>query len=522
MNMLVAKLWPRINKVVQKVAYETVTPQIREKLPHLLQSHFGFTKFTLGSTPLVLGPIEFYEKPEGLKLEIGINLHSSIDIEMHLGATVGIKSIRFSGKLVLQLGPLIDESPIVGGVVAYFIDPPNIDLDFTGLANVADAPGLAGIVRGVIESVVEGVMVLPNVISVPLATEQQVDRALLSMPKPLGVLRVAAVKAAGLTGADLHLFSKATSDPYVKVTLADREWRSSTVKETCDPTWTEEDCHDFIVFDRDQKLSIQVYDEDRMSRDDLLGGAKPLMVSEALESSLVPIALLEDVTPHCSDAARRGDVTLRFEWLKLIPGQLGTMGSCLVVEVHKIILPTELGRAAAFSVKIGDEERRTPVVAAAPKAIAGTTQALQEVVTRCKENGIDCPTTVKITGLTEECVAELRGEKKRVPGAEEAAGKEAAGLKFAKSTLDVERVLYLPVSADYVQCGALDLSVLDIKGKKVLGKGSLELKEVIASPGLTYSPSDPHGIWLIGEGGQKVQVQVTVSLLGLLQDGEKK
>ena len=34
----------------------------------------------------------------------------------------------------------------------------------------------------------------------------------------------------------------------------------------------EEDCHDFMVFDRDQKLSIQVYDEDRMSRDDFLGG----------------------------------------------------------------------------------------------------------------------------------------------------------------------------------------------------------------------------------------------------------
>ena len=38
---------------------------------------------------------------------------------------------------MLRLGPLINEMPIVGGITAYFVDAPELDLDFTGLGDMA-------------------------------------------------------------------------------------------------------------------------------------------------------------------------------------------------------------------------------------------------------------------------------------------------------------------------------------------------------------------------------------------------
>ena len=54
-----------------------------------------------------------------------------------------------------------------------------------------------------------------------------------------------------LAGRQLKAMDRGgTSDPYVRMRLADKEWSSSVVKKTCDPVWKEEDMVDFLVFDR--------------------------------------------------------------------------------------------------------------------------------------------------------------------------------------------------------------------------------------------------------------------------------
>eukprot|EP00913_Durusdinium_trenchii_P005563 g5183.t1 len=58
--------------------------------------------------------------------------------------------------------------------------------------------------------------------------EEIVDTATLRDPKPVGVLRVSVIEGRHLYGNDSHLFSNPTSDPYVRIRLADDETRRTS------------------------------------------------------------------------------------------------------------------------------------------------------------------------------------------------------------------------------------------------------------------------------------------------------
>ena len=48
-----------------------------------------------------------------------------------------------------------------------------------------------------------------------------------------------------------------------KVTMANDTWSSSVVKQELNPVWCGEQ-HDFVVFDQDQHMAIEVLDEVRL------------------------------------------------------------------------------------------------------------------------------------------------------------------------------------------------------------------------------------------------------------------
>ena len=63
---------------------------------------------------------------------------------------------------------LIPMPPLVSAVVAYFIAPPKIDFDLTGLANVADNPLISKTVRSTVVNALSTQLVNPHRIVVPL------------------------------------------------------------------------------------------------------------------------------------------------------------------------------------------------------------------------------------------------------------------------------------------------------------------------------------------------------------------
>lgn len=104
--------------------------------------------------------------------------------------------------------------PLVSAVVAYFIAPPTIDFDLTGLANVADNPLISKTVRSTVVNAISTQLVNPHRIVVPLgAPDASIYRyfhnilLLLPLsnfrwPMPKFIAKITVKEAADLVDAD--------------------------------------------------------------------------------------------------------------------------------------------------------------------------------------------------------------------------------------------------------------------------------------------------------------------------------
>ena len=76
-------------------------------------------------------------------------------------------------------------------------------------------------------------------------------------------------KAEGLEGKDFTLLRKKTSDPYVNICVGDRIVKRTSIKyKTCDPEWNESFQ---ITVDRDERVSLEVFDHDQFTENDPMG-----------------------------------------------------------------------------------------------------------------------------------------------------------------------------------------------------------------------------------------------------------
>ena len=81
-------------------------------------------------------------------MEMDIEYDGDCTLEMEVGTSLaniplGIKDIKLSGTMRIELRDMVPCSPLISAIVAYFVDPPKMDFDLTGTANVADHPWIA-------------------------------------------------------------------------------------------------------------------------------------------------------------------------------------------------------------------------------------------------------------------------------------------------------------------------------------------------------------------------------------------
>lgn len=356
------------------------------------------------------GPIQVIDTEKGVKLQLSICYQSNCDICISaVVANLGISGLSLRGDLVVRLEPLLNQSPVVGGIVIYFLDTPELDLDFTGVANIADLPGLAGKVRGIISSALSNAITLPNIIAVPIGGPKEgVDLAMLKQLTPLGVLRVNVLSASKLQHEH--------GDPraYVSICLGGHTWRTKPAGEGTNPLWSEEH-HDFVVYDAESRIRVEVLNESTLSSNDLIGRAVPLAVQEALHTSDAQLAIHGQGSASNSSKEQGqecGTVSLRFQWLELCPGQKGVDNCMIVVKIQKAFMPTQLGSKAAVRGRIlgGDGgiavEKATALgTEPAPEACKAAVQkSLAQVARRCYDMGMVRCEIADVTGLELEQV----------------------------------------------------------------------------------------------------------------------
>uniref|UniRef100_A0A672RWW7 Extended synaptotagmin 2 n=1 Tax=Sinocyclocheilus grahami TaxID=75366 RepID=A0A672RWW7_SINGR len=292
LNKTVKQMWPYVCQFVEKLFKETIEPAIKEANAHL--STFSFTKIDLGDKPLRINGIKVYSENVD-KRQIIMDLQISYVGNTEIDVDVKRYYCRAGIKIIYMLDSL------------FFIQL--LDINWTGLTNILDIPGLNGFSDHMIQDIISTYMVLPNRITVPLIGE--VELAKLRFPMPKGVLRIHFLEAQNLEVKDTYLggLIKGKSDPYGMLLVSNQLFRSKTIKECLHPKWNE--VYEALVYEHSgQHLEIELFDEDP-DKDDFLGSLMIDLSELHKEQKVDEWFDLEEVTT--------GKLHLRLEWLSLYP-----------------------------------------------------------------------------------------------------------------------------------------------------------------------------------------------------------
>ena len=189
LNEIVEQLWPNINVAGSQMIKEIAEPMFKTMLPGPLKT-LHFTKIDLGTVPLKLnGVLVSKTTTEGIKLDMNVDWDGECDITLDADMipSLGVKHVKLRGRLSVLLGPLTNIIPLIGAAQLAFINPPLLELDFTGAANVADFSAIDGAVRGIMLSIINSMLTLPNRFLLTLDAKNAYFKTYLP---PQGVIRI--------------------------------------------------------------------------------------------------------------------------------------------------------------------------------------------------------------------------------------------------------------------------------------------------------------------------------------------
>uniref|UniRef100_A0A4W3H8Y4 C2 domain-containing protein n=1 Tax=Callorhinchus milii TaxID=7868 RepID=A0A4W3H8Y4_CALMI len=295
LNKIVSQAWPYIGIYLEKLFKDRIEPSICGSNVYL--KTFIFSKLHFG---------------EKVKTMIFCR-DCEINVEIKKVCKAGLKGVLLHGTLRVILEPLIGQMPLVGAVTLFFIRPPTLEINWTGLTNILDIPGVNEMSDTKILDAIASYMVLPNRFTCPLTSKINVSH--LRFPLPHGVVRIYVKQAADLIRKDTYLMGmvQGKSDPYAVVRIGTQTFRSKTIKGNLNPAWNE--IYEAVVHEAPgQDLEVELYDEDP-DKDDFLGSALsyPNGHDSFKHSVFKQWFPLNDVD--------HGKIHLKLEWLSLLTDQ---------------------------------------------------------------------------------------------------------------------------------------------------------------------------------------------------------
>uniref|UniRef100_A0A8C2XBD1 Extended synaptotagmin 1 n=1 Tax=Cyclopterus lumpus TaxID=8103 RepID=A0A8C2XBD1_CYCLU len=311
LNKILQQAWPFIGQYLEKLLVETIAPAIRASSIHL--QTLSFTKVNIGDKALKVVGVKAHTELDKRQVMLDLYLSYAGDVEINVEikkyfCKAGVKGVQLHGKLRVILEPLIGDVPLVGAITMFFIRRPKLDINWTGLTNLLDIPGLNAISDTMIMDAIASHMVLPNRLTVPLVADLRV--AQLRSPLPRGVVRIHLLEAEDLTAKDTVIkgLIDGKSDPYAVLRVGTQIFTSHHVDSNLNPQWRE--MYEVIVHEvPGQELEVEVFDKDP-DQDDFLGRVK-------VDLDIVKKARVVDDWFNLKDVSS-GSVHLRLEWLSLL------------------------------------------------------------------------------------------------------------------------------------------------------------------------------------------------------------
>lgn len=293
LSAVFGQMWDQLNVAVSNSIKDTLEPTLRDmKVP------LHFIKLDLGDVPIKTTNMFIHrvglegadidnkkETKPGIQIDVDVVWDGTCDIMLQatftrsVKMTFGVKQIKLSGRMHIILSPLTTEMPVVSAVQYGFTNPPTIQLSFTGA--VQSVTSKLGFVQNALVSVIHSslasMLCLPNRMVMPmdLGSYDYLD----TYQPPVGMVRLAAVNGRGFTLLKKMIFND-IPDVYCVMRLGASNtfrppFRTTTKYDNLTPDWSDEFC-DFILYDMDQKVYVEVFDENKtaLDPDDELGTAE--------------------------------------------------------------------------------------------------------------------------------------------------------------------------------------------------------------------------------------------------------
>jgi len=308
-------------------------------------------------------------------VQVDFNYESDAHIELSCGnTTVGIDSVSFAGRLALKMRPMSNDMTDVVDVAAYFLDRPKLDLGFAELEAVTGCHDVPHIVESVMREAVSNATLLPNVVKIATGLDlTNYDSGTVGpisyQTKPMAILRIVSASAKDVSGPYQSVARKEPEsfNSCIRLSLGNKEFTSAGVSGSA-PHWSLGECCDFVVYDKEQLLHLDILAANWDEQDVAIGTHEPMRLAEAITSE----DSKELLSPNAEQVGRCGRVALKMDMFRLVPHQRGRNGFYVSIEIDKISLPSKLGQEARIAAELCGVTKQSPI------AICPDSKALNE------------------------------------------------------------------------------------------------------------------------------------------------
>jgi hypothetical protein len=308
LNDLVAQMWTYVNVAGCTMIKEIVEPAFLE-LPGPL-STLHFVRIDLGPVPFEFDRVDVLTVDDKLiKLDIDVKWDGQMNVELDADymPAFGIGNIKLSGRVSIVLSPLVSRIPLIAAQQVAFVNPPDIELGFTGAAYFAEMSVVDTAIKGIIRGILGGMMVLPNRLFIKMDPLCSIFEAYI---RPAGMIRVKIERGDGFktTGSIVQ----DVPDVQCAVSFGPNDpWKTSVISNDNSPEWNEE--HDFIFSDLQQTIGIQALDVDTLTSEE--AGHTAVTISDLLANGSRQTLKLLGKDKHETGAT----VTISCQMFDLVP-----------------------------------------------------------------------------------------------------------------------------------------------------------------------------------------------------------
>lgn len=374
----------------------------------ILECHTGKVAPTISN-------LQFVNRSDGLEWE-----YLAMDCDVNYNATTGDKiSFQITAELPLSSATPVSSSLIVGvtqfsaktrivwnsntdenhHLFLSFVSPPVLELEVSSVTTNKNLAHVGAVLSKTIGGILSQSMIWPSqkliqiegfssesVLSYALhqkvmsANASNLAKSKLKFLSATNFdsIQIKLVEAEGLAAKDSNGFS----DPYVIVSIGpgpDQTYRSKTVKKSLSPKWNEE----FVLrLSGDSKeISFELFDKDRIGKDDFLGCATVLLASLPVTPIPYQRRLQLQTKPNYENEVITGLITIEFVFsqAEVIEKEIASKTKSLLVDsssVPTLKLNSQPLPALTSSPLKSTESQNLPTIASSSSSVTSSYSSL--------------------------------------------------------------------------------------------------------------------------------------------------